>query len=63
MLESWCKKLNLLYIELWDRYEWVHIPYCLLCHKLCHCAKFGAFTINATILVKFCKNLLDDYGI
>ena len=24
-----------------------------------HCAKFGAFTINSTILVKFCTILLD----
>ena len=24
-----------------------------------HCAKFGAFTLKSTILVKFCTNLLD----
>ena len=33
-----------------------HIVYYVINY---HCAKFGAFTINSTILVKFCMNLLD----
>ena len=55
MLESWGKKLIMLYLDLWEDLNGFHIQYCLLCHILSFC-QIWCFHYE---LHNYVSNLLD----